>query len=175
MTLADADFRKSPIKMVYRKLPKTASLPVDSKKRHIEQVDPTTREQAEKRLAEIVRAGKMAVTNQTFKQYGDWWLENCASGEIKESTYEEYSAVLKNLYPIFGPKLISKIKRKDVRQLVAVKRKAGYSRSTIRNILAPMRGMYNQAIDDEELQYNPALNVGRINKRRKTRWRQLGG
>src|SRR5262249_12976641 len=110
----------------------------------------------------------MTVTNQTFKQYGDWWLENCARDEIKESTYEEYSAVLKNhLYPIFGPKLISKVKRKDVRQLIAVKRKAGLSRSTIRNILAPMRGMYNQAIDDEELQYNPAANVGRINKRRK--------
>jgi len=140
----------------------------DSKKRHIEQVDPSTREQAEKRLAEIVRAGKMAVTNQTFKQYGDWWLENCARDEIKESTYEEYSSVLKrHLYPTFGPKLMSKIKRKDVRQLIALKRKAGLSRSTIRNILAPMRGMYNQAIDDEELQYNPAANVGRINKRRK--------
>ena len=28
MTLGDADFRKSPMKMTYRKLPKTASLPV---------------------------------------------------------------------------------------------------------------------------------------------------
>ena len=28
MTLGDADFRKSPMKMIYRKLPKTASLPV---------------------------------------------------------------------------------------------------------------------------------------------------
>lgn len=54
-----------------------------------------------------------------------------------------------------------------MRQLVADKRKADFSRSTIRNILAPMRGMYNQAIDDEELQYNPAANVRRINKRRK--------
>jgi integrase len=140
----------------------------ESRKRHIEQADPSTREQAEKRLAEIVHAGKRAVTNQTFKEYGEWWLENCARDEIKESTYEEYSAVLeKHLYPIFGAKLMSKIRRKDVRQLVADKRKAGFSRSTIRNILAPMRGMYNQAIDDEELQYNPAANVGRINKRRK--------
>ena len=28
MTLGDADFRKSPMKMIYRKFPKTASLPV---------------------------------------------------------------------------------------------------------------------------------------------------
>jgi len=27
MTLGDADFRKSPMKMIYRKLPKTAALP----------------------------------------------------------------------------------------------------------------------------------------------------
>jgi integrase len=140
----------------------------DTRKRHIEQVDPSSRQQAEKRLAEIVKAGKLAVTNQTFKEYGEWWLENCAKDEIKQSTYEEYSAVLKkHLYPAFGARLMSKIKRKDVRQLVADKRKAGFSRSTIRNILAPIRGMYNQAIDDEELQYNPAANVGRINKRRK--------
>src|SRR5215470_7629162 len=140
----------------------------DTRKRHIEQVDPSSRQQAEKRLAEILKAGKKAVTNQTFKDYAEWWLENCARDEIKESTYEEYSAVLqKHLYPTFGAKLMSKIKRKDVRQLVADKRKAGFSRSTIRNILAPMRGMFNQAIDDEELQYNPAANVGRINKRRK--------
>jgi hypothetical protein len=28
VTLGDADFRKSPMKMIYRKFPKTASLPV---------------------------------------------------------------------------------------------------------------------------------------------------
>jgi hypothetical protein len=70
----------------------------ESRKRHIEQADPSTREQAEKRLAEIVHAGKRAVTNQTFKEYGEWWLESCARDEIKESTYEEYSAVLEKHY-----------------------------------------------------------------------------
>lgn len=36
----------------------------------------------------------------------------------------------------------------------------------IRNILAPIRGMYNQAIDDEDLQFNPAARMGKFNKQK---------
>jgi len=43
-----------------------------------------------------------------------------------------------------------------VRELVAEKKTAGLSQSSIRNILAPLRGMYNQAIDDEDVHRNPA-------------------
>ncbi len=62
----------------------------ENKKRHIEKVE-GGREDAEKRLAEVIKGGKKSPkNNQTFKEYAEWWLENCAKGEIKESTYEEY-------------------------------------------------------------------------------------
>jgi integrase len=53
-----------------------------------------------------------------------------------------------------------------VREMIAVKQKEGLSQSTIRNILAPIRGMFNQAIDDGDAYMNPAARVGKLNKRR---------
>ena len=53
-----------------------------------------------------------------------------------------------------------------VREMIATKQKAKLSQSTIRNILAPMRQLYNQAIDDGDAYENPAARVGKFNKRK---------
>lgn len=137
-----------------------------SGKRHIETVE-GNRDAGERRLSEIVRTGKQAVNKRlTFKVYGEWWLENCAKAQIKDSTYEEYRAVLnKHLYPLFGSRPLVKISRSMVRELIAIKQSEKLSQSTVRNILAPMRGMYNQAIEDGEAHANPAARVGKFNKR----------
>jgi len=144
----------------------------ESGKRHIEAVE-GDREAAEGRLAEIIKGGKKPVNNkQTFKEYAEWWLENCAQGNIKDSTLNEYKAVLNNhVYPAFGSRPLTKVTRKMVREFIALKKKAGFkkkaalSRSTIKNILAPVRAIYNQAIEDGNVQFNPASNVGKFNKR----------
>jgi integrase len=36
---------------------------------------------------------------------------------------------------------------------------------TIVSLLAPMRGMYNQAIEDDDVQRNPAARMGKFNKK----------
>jgi hypothetical protein len=53
---------------------------------------------AQDRLSEILKGqDTIAVAeNRTFKEYGEWWLDNCAKGAIKASTYQEYEAVLRN-------------------------------------------------------------------------------
>jgi len=94
-------------------------------------------------------------------------LRTAPGGEIKESTYEEYESVLKNhLYPAFGSKRMGKVNRKALREFATEKRNTGLSRSTIRNIIGVMRAIYNQAIDDEDLIFNPAGNIGKLNKKR---------
>jgi integrase len=136
----------------------------ENKKRHIDPVD--TEAEGHRRLAEIKESDCKAPVKQTFKEYGEWWLENCAKGNIKDSTYEEYDRVLRiHLYPAFGSKKISKISRKMVRELIAAKKRDGLSQSSVRNILAPMRGMYNQAIEDDDVQRNPAARMGKFNKK----------
>src|SRR5215475_4956888 len=127
-------------------------------KRHRPQV--SSREEGYRLLAEIEANERKEPLKGTFKEYGGWWLENCAKGQIKESTYEEYERVLKlHVYPVFGHKRFTKITRKMIRELIAAKQKEiatdtdtekarkALSQSSIRNILAPIRGMYNQAID----------------------------
>jgi len=135
-------------------------------KRHIEAVE-GNREAAEERLAAIIKTGKKPINNQqTFKEYAEWWLENCAEGNIKDSTLTEYKAVLKNhVYPVFGLRPLTKITRLMVREFITQKKNANLSRSTIKNILAPGRAIYNQAIDDDVIQFNPISNVGKFNKR----------
>ena len=72
-------------------------------RRHWETKD--DKKAAQDRLAEILKGQDLtpAVDTRTFEQYGNWWLENCAKGSIKASTYQEYEAVLrKHVYPVFG-------------------------------------------------------------------------
>jgi integrase len=137
-----------------------------SGKQFIETVD-GDRDAADRRLAEVVHTGKQPASKRlTFKDYAEQWLESSAKGNIKDSTYEEYQRSLKvHLYPLFESKPLVKITREMVRQMIAAKKKAGLSRSTIRNILAPMRGMYNQAIEDGKAHANPAAMMGKHNKK----------
>lgn len=104
-------------------------------------------------------------SNLTLKEYRDKWLDHIKD-DLAASTYQEYAAVLKNhVYPAFGDKPFSKITRAMIRDLISAKRKEGYDASTIRNILAPVRGMYNQAADDGAPIANPAARMGKRNKR----------
>ena len=139
-----------------------------TKKRAIEAVEEDTREAAKRRLAEILKTGEQVGSKATFKEYGDWWLENCAKGAIKESTYQEYEAVLrKHVYPLIGSKPFAKVNRAMIRELIAAKKKEGLSQSTVRNIMAPVRGMFFQAMDDGAAHQNPAARIGKLNKRSK--------
>ena len=137
-----------------------------SGKRFIETVD-GDRDAAKRRLGEVLKAGEKSASKRLmFKDYGEWWLENCARGSIKFSTFREYEAALRNhLNPVFGSKPLTKIGRKDIKELIARKKREGFSFSTVRNILAPLRGMYNEAIENEEVHFNPASNLGKVNKK----------
>jgi integrase len=139
-----------------------------TKKRAIEAVEEDTREAAKRRLAEILKTGEHVGSRTTFKEHGDWWIENCARGSVKESTYQEYRAALENhVYPLFGSKPFTKVNRGMIRELITAMKKAGLSQSTVRNIMAPVRGMYNQAMDDGAAHQNPASRIGKMNKRSK--------
>ena len=135
----------------------------DSKgKRHFERV--VDRESGKRRLAEILKSGEKAVTSLTFQEYASKWLAG-VKGEIAASTYQEYEAVLRNhIYPTVGTKAFSKVTKPMIRDLITDKRGEGYEPATIRNMLAPVRQMYNQAIEDGEPVGNPAAKFGKSNR-----------
>jgi integrase len=87
----------------------------------------------------------------------------------KDSTYEEYErALTRHVYPVLGSRPMARLRRKDMKDLVSRLKKNGLSRSSIRNIFAPIRAMFNQAIEDEELNFHPAANIGKLNKNKKS-------
>lgn len=146
--------------------------------------DPTSRrfievqpdkESAERRLAEVLNAGKAPASKRiSFRERAEWWLEKVAKVSIRASTYQEYKAVLANhVYPVLGTKPFVRVDRGTIRNLVSLKKTEGLSHSTIRNILAPVRGIFFQAIDDGIVHSNPAARAGVINKRPKDARRVL--
>jgi len=138
-----------------------------SGKRFRESVD-GNRDDAKLKLGEILKdEGQVVETKQTFAEYGVGWLDTYARTHLKESTFREYEAVFNNhLVPAFGSMPFTKIKRAAVKKLIAEKIRAKKSRSTVRNIIAPLREMFNHTIDDGVASFNPATRVGRFNKRR---------
>jgi site-specific recombinase XerC len=68
--------------------------------------------------------------------------------------------------------VLFKVTRTMIRQLVATKKAEGLSHSTIRNILAAIRGMFFQAIEDGVVHNNPVARAGTINKNPRTRRRR---
>ena len=121
---------------------------------------------AERRLAEVLHTGKLGASKRvTFKDRGDWWLENVAKSQIKASTYQEYEAVLRNhIYPLIGSKPFAKISRQSIKALIAKKKDEKCSQSTIRNILAPVRGIFFDAMDSGVAHSNPATRIGKLTK-----------
>jgi len=127
-----------------------------------------TRKDAEDRLAKIIGSGyKVVDSKRTFEDYAKEWMEIYAKAHVKASTQWEYDSVLRNhLLPAFGSVPFSKINREMAKKLVAEKVQKGLSRSHVRNIVVPLREMFNHAIDDVMLVSNTASRLGRFNYRR---------
>lgn len=135
-----------------------------TKKRTIEAV--ADKDSAERRLAEVIQTGKLGASKRiTFKERGDWWLENVAKSQIKASTYQEYESVLrKHVYPLIGSSAFAKVSRQSIKAIIAKKKAEGCSQSTIRNILAPVRGIFFDAMDSGVAHGNLATRIGKLTK-----------
>jgi integrase len=101
----------------------------------------------------------------TFNAYADRWLKEYAGIECKDSTTDGYEGVLRNyLRPRFGPKSLDAIRRDELKQMIAEMIGKGLSRSTIKNAIAVISGMFNQAIEAGIVQSNPAARLGRFTR-----------
>ena len=111
---------------------------------------------------------------QRFADYADNWIETYVKSHCKHSTIRGYKLVLEtHLKPAFSGKRLDEITRQDITDLINKKlasesaRDKLMSRGTVRNILAPLRGMLNQAVDAGILASNPANRIGRYMKEKK--------
>ncbi len=104
-----------------------------------------------------------------FSSYADLWLKDYARMECKPSTADGYEGVLRQyLRPKFGLKHMDEIRRSDIKSLIGELISKGLARSTVRNALSVLRGIFNQAIEDGVVESNPAANLGRFTRNAKT-------
>lgn len=98
-------------------------------------------------------------------EYSDLWIENHARLSCKPSTIDGYESVLRqHIRPRFSSTRINQIKRNDIKEFIGLLMTKELTRSTIRNAISILRGIFNQAMEDELLESNPAANLGRFTR-----------
>lgn len=78
-------------------------------------------------------------------------------GTVRTYEYDLRQAVL----PRLGERRLGEVTRRDVRELVKTMRKEGRSDSAVRNALDPLSAIYENAIEEEEVDFNPVAGVRR--------------
>ena len=131
----------------------------------------------EKRIAEAVasKLRKKLVMGQLnlrenlcpeFTAYAEHYVEDYAKTACKRNTWRGYESIIRlHLAPAWKGKNLDQIKRADVKKLLLQKQQAGYSPKTVDNIKVLISGIFTQACEEELLQVNPALKLGKYIKR----------
>jgi len=99
----------------------------------------------------------------TFAEYSTHYIETYAKGTCKPNTWKGYEAIIR--YHLLGHwkhRRMDDIRRPDVKQLLLAKQRSGLSPKSVENIKALISGIFTQAVEEEVLQVNPALRLGRF-------------
>jgi integrase len=97
-----------------------------------------------------------------FQDYSARWLDGKKVGR-KYGTHYSYVGNLSNhLLPCFGTKALRDISRTDVRQLCTEKLAAGYAAASVGKMLAVLRAILGQAVEDGILAVNFASRSGKF-------------
>jgi len=98
----------------------------------------------------------------TFKEYADLWLRSDIPALCKKSTGENYRGFLnKHILPVFGNLKVTDINRGKVKNFLLEMVGSGYSKSYADQFKNVISGVLNKAVDDEVIQANPALQLGK--------------
>jgi integrase len=97
---------------------------------------------------------------KTFAEYSEIYIANT---NVKPSTLADYKSILKkHVNPVFGKKPINTITRLDIKNFLRQKIKNGLTVSTVGHLRACLSNVFETALDDEEIDQNPASMLGRI-------------
>jgi integrase len=101
----------------------------------------------------------------TVAEYAEQWLQ-MVKAEIEPATHRSCSSMLRlHVLPALGRLRLREVHRRDVKALLNAKRAKGYTPNGVRLIKAALSSMLTDAVDDELIEANPALQVGRKKRR----------
>lgn len=95
-----------------------------------------------------------------FKDYAELWLHGYIKGLRRHSTFVRYQDILtRYIYPALGSRLISEIRRGEIRDLLLKIHKNGLSKTTITLVKDVISGPLSFAVDEELISVNPATGI----------------
>src|SRR6266516_361599 len=105
--------------------------------------------------------------------YAEHWLDNVLIENIEPTTVRQYRQLLSaHVVPFqtegrpLGGMKIRDIRRRHIKALLISKRKDGYAKDTVRYIRAALSSLLTDAVDDEIIELNPALQISNRKKKR---------
>ena len=124
-------------------------------------------QEAAKKIEAKLILGQMGLGSDpvvpTFNQFAETWLAGYGKTALKYSTLESYRNELRNhLKPYFGKKRLDEITRAEVKQFIYDDLGKGLSPATVKNHLAYLSSILNQALDDEIIKENPTRRLFKI-------------
>jgi len=118
-----------------------------------------------RKLRERLALGDFNLTEEEqelfpFRTYYKTWLETYAKANVKETTYTSYALAYRaHLLPFLGETDLRDITREQLKKFLYEKLSAGLARNTVKGYLAPLRAMFNHAIEDGYVNRNPCQGL----------------
>ncbi len=125
-----------------------------------------TKEQAEDALADVIRQSRQrgrpaCDPDITVADYAERWVDRLAV-RCKSRTVQIARSMLRvHLLPVFSRERVRRLSRGQIVDWLSRLSKSGLARGTVSLVLAHMRGLLNEAVEDGLLPSNPAARLGR--------------
>ena len=108
----------------------------------------------------------------TLGDYGTHWLNNILVESVEPRTVEAYRQILEgHVFPfkieghLLSNMKVRDIKRRHIKVLLIAKRKEEYAKDTVRHFRAALSSLLTDAVEDEIIELNPALQVSNRKKK----------
>ncbi len=103
----------------------------------------------------------------TFKEYADNWIKVTVPATCKESTMQDYRAILDNhVLSKLGGQRVDQFTPKIIKTFLLSKINDGFANSTVTHMKDVISGVLNEAVDDEKIQANPVYSLKRLIKKK---------
>ena len=101
---------------------------------------------------------KESPTKRTLKAVADEW-ENIHREEVSDRTWKNYAPHLESIVSLYGDRPIDDISAFDVSQDLLAAKAKGYSHTIVNSRRSIWRGIFDYAIGQRDVPYNPAVSV----------------
>ena len=99
---------------------------------------------------------------ETFRSYAKRQMSFWAEGMLKPSTAKLWrDSLTLHVLPFLGDRPLEEISRAELKELFLRCARKGIRRAALHNILAPLRRILQEAVEEGRLAANPAANLGR--------------